>query len=179
MGNICCAEARDDTKQDMDHKTPAPMQMVEELRDDESVMEEGLTFRDSNKLKGGLDEEEGLTFVGRDTVMMDAIHNLRDDGQDAVKGIESVIIDISAHSNSGTSKGLLTQTTYDESLEERQKMFELMKTMGTAAWVVKENPSQSKRKQVWGIFGTDLNDGKGKNYDRELLEFSNDCGNSH
>ena len=123
MGNICCAEARDDTKQGMDHKTMmVGLQKVEELRDDESVMEEGMTFRDSNKLSGGLDEEEDLTNFGRDTVMMDAIHNLTDDGQGAVKGIESVIIDISAHSNSGTSKGLLSQTTYDEDLLERQKM---------------------------------------------------------
>ena len=30
----------------MDHKTPAPMKIVD-LREDESVMEEGLTFRDS------------------------------------------------------------------------------------------------------------------------------------
>ena len=55
--------------------------------------------------------------------MADAYLNLTDEGQDAVKGIESVILDISAHSNSGTSKGLLTQSTYDENLEERQKMF--------------------------------------------------------
>ena len=50
--------------------------------------------------------------------------------------------------------------------------------MGTAAYLFKENPSSSKQQQVWGIFGTDLNDGKGKNYDSELFEFSNDCDNS-
>lgn len=116
-----------------------------------------------------------------------------------VFGEELAIIDLGSFT---TSTGKVVHPTYHELEEVRDSMKNAMSLNGTPAWERGEggpndpnaNLSDQARSgsggkgskggsgsqpsykgMVWGVFGTDINDGKGTNYNKESFAFDLDC----
>ena len=154
MGNLCCAEERDDPMMEQDHKTPGG----------------------KNKVDGLGDDGDGLTMAFNDGC-----------------------IDLSGFT---ISTGKVVHPTYHELEEVRDSMKRAMGLNGTPAWERGEGglndpnanlsdeaktgsggqgsggstgQQPSYKGMVWGVFGTDLNDGKGTDYNKNMFAFDLDC----
>lgn len=135
-------------------------------------------------------EQDHKTPAGKQNV-----DELMEDGDLAFNDLQ--IVDLSGFN---ISTGKMVPPTYHELEEVRDSMKNVMYLNGTAAWERGEGGpkdpnaklSMGARKfvgkgtkgmtgqpcykgMVWGVFGTDLNDGNGTNYNKQMFAFDLDC----